>query len=119
MELAAELAKGDKAARSETLVDTAPVIDGNKVVSLKVQSVTLPLTMSSAKRSLFQTVTNVSFTCYFFASCTTQFGHWQTYLRFQVRFINPPPPHPTPPGDPHVHPSQFPLHTQYLVFPLS
>lgn len=38
MELAAELAKGDKAARSETLIDTAPVIDGHKVVSLKVHS---------------------------------------------------------------------------------
>lgn len=76
MELAAELAKGDTAARSETLIDTAPVIEGNKVVSLTVQSavrgfsVTLQLTISSTEHFhlknswiISQTVLYVSFTC--------------------------------------------------------
>lgn len=38
LELEAELAKADKASHSETLRDTAPVIDANKVMSLNVQS---------------------------------------------------------------------------------
>lgn len=45
MELEAEPKKADAAAHSETLRDTAPVLEGIKVTSLKTQSVSLVLVL--------------------------------------------------------------------------